>query len=167
MKKFLIIEDNCALRVVLAQYLHETFSAEVVVAGNYLQVRAAARSGPFDVVVQDLVMDGASAGEIVTELRGVPGNECTPIVLMSAFHPDELAKSPHPSSRVLLEEVKSIGARAYLVKPFQLALLKEAINDVLSGCTAGGDRVMVRPEPPGISRRPGWDRDARLLASRR
>lgn len=131
MNRLLVVEDNPDLQVVLADYLRETFRCEVVAAATHLQVRSAVRSTPFDLALLDLLMDGTTAAELVSEIRTSVWNQETPVILMSAFCAEDLARSSNSFLRRLHREVIEIGASAYLVKPFSLQVLAETAERVV------------------------------------
>lgn len=151
MRRLLLVEDNPDLRRILADYLHGTFDVEVMTADGAVQARAAARSGPFSAIVLDFLMDGASAAEVAAEIRATPGNERVPVVLLTAFDPDELARSHHPLSRRMLREMRNVMPSACLVKPFALEALREIMQDIvptLRPAASAGEAV----DPPSSLR---------------
>lgn len=131
MRRLLLVEDNPDLRRVLADYLYRTFEVEVMTADGDVQARAAARTGPFSAIILDFLMDGASAAEVAAEIRATPGNDRVPVVLLTAFDPDELARSNHPLSRRMLREIRAVMPTAFLVKPFALEALRETMEDIV------------------------------------
>ncbi|MGV2387275.1 MAG UNVERIFIED_CONTAM: response regulator [Thermobifida fusca] len=131
MRRLLLVEDNPDLRRVLADYLHRTFDVEVTTADGAIQARAAARTGPFSAVILDFLMDGASAAEVAADVRSTPGNDRVPVVLLTAFDPDELARSNHPLSRRMLREIRDVMPSACLVKPFPLEALRETMEGIV------------------------------------
>lgn len=145
MKRLLVVEDNPDLCVVLAEYLVQSFGSEVVAVEDYTQVRAAARSGPFNLVLLDFIMDQVSVGDVVAEIKSSPGNQDTPVVLMSAFDMAELARSRHPSGRRVMRELQAIGAEAWLVKPFSLDTLRETVERIVP--TLAADAAVPRWSP--------------------
>src|SRR5690606_41712208 len=73
-------------------------------------------------------MDGASAAEVAADVRATPGNDRVPVVLLTAFDPDELARSNHPLSRPVWREIRAVMPTAVLVKPLALEALPETME---------------------------------------
>lgn len=133
MIRVLVVEDNKELNSVICEYLRITFDWDVLAATTAAQARILARSGPLAFVLLDVVVGDAPAASIVRDIRELQDDPQLPIIIMSGFHPKDLAGSRHPSARMLQEEVKAIGAAAYLVKPFSLERLRETVEKVAAG----------------------------------
>jgi len=118
--RILIIEDNESLATSL-QHVFQLEGFTVELAGTAGAGLAAAKANPFDVVISDLQLPGASpldvkAGlDLIRQLHAAKPN--LPIILMTAHHTTETA----------IEATKS-GAYDYLLKPFEPGELLELVT---------------------------------------
>jgi len=120
MARILIIDDDDALRSVIAQNL--TLAGHTVLqAGDGNQGIALAKAEQVDLVLTDLVMPGKEGVETIIELHRE--NPTLPIIAMSGGM---------PRSQMYLQIATKLGARQTLAKPFTPQDLISAIDRVLS-----------------------------------
>ena len=120
MARILIIDDDDALRGVIAQNL-EFAGHTVLQAADGRQGVDVFHATPVDLVLTDLVMPGKEGVETIIELhRENPG---LPIIAMSGGM---------PRSNMYLDIAAKLGARRALAKPFTPQDLIKAINEVLA-----------------------------------
>lgn len=114
MKKMLIVDDNPGILSSLATGLGGKY--DVSVAGDAFSALKYLKSGPFDVLLLDLLMPGLDGVGFTRALRdegiGVP------IIMMSA-------------SRHLELHAANLPVAACVRKPFELAALEASIEEVL------------------------------------
>lgn len=120
MARILLIEDDDALRGVIAQSLANA-GHEVLQANDGRQGIDMFHAGKFDLVLTDLVMPGKEGVETIIELRREqPGLK---IIAMSGGM---------PRSELYLELAGRLGAQKSLSKPFTTTELLGAIDEVLA-----------------------------------
>lgn len=126
MTRILIIEDEAAIRDNLARLLRlegfETYEAPDGVAGL-----DAARTLRPDLIICDILMPGIGGYGVLAGVRGTPELAATPFLFLTA-------SANHDERAQALKR----GADDYLVKPFRIADVLDAIARRLGG--AGNDR---------------------------
>ena len=122
MARLLLIEDNDALRTTLAELL--TLAGHAVVeASNGRGGLDLFRQGGADLVITDLVMPEIEGLEVVRQLRNVH----SPVNVIA------ISGGGRAPAAVYLEAARLLGAAKVLHKPFTLAVLLAAINELLPG----------------------------------
>ena len=127
MARILLIEDDDALRGVIAQSL-TTGGHAVWQAADGRQGVDLFHAGKFDLVLTDLVMPGKEGIETIIELRR--DHPLLKIIAMSGGM---------PRSKFYLDVAARLGAQRALAKPFTPAELLRTIDEVLAP---------PRPSPP-------------------
>ena len=138
--RILVVDDDSDIRALLARFL-ESHGFAVATARDGVEMRAALKSAPVDLVVLDLMLPGASGLDLCRELRR---DSAVPIVMLTA-RDDEI-------DRIVGLEV---GADDYLGKPFNPRELLARINAVLRRA-----RATNAPKPARAFRFAGWRLDA-------
>jgi PAS domain S-box-containing protein len=116
--RILLVEDEEAMRKVVAELLSDEFDVETAADGEQALV-AVLRSRP-DLVITDIVMPLLDGVELVRMLREAPSTSNIPVLLTSGRAPDEL--------RIAGFEV---GADSYLAKPYSGRELRARIRNML------------------------------------
>jgi AmiR/NasT family two-component response regulator len=117
-RRVLIAEDEALIRMDLAEMLREEGYEIVGEAGDGQEaVDLAVRLTP-DLVIMDVKMPRRDGIDAAAEIAG---KRIAPIVILTAF-----------SQRELVERARDAGARAYLVKPFNINDLIPAIEVAVS-----------------------------------
>lgn len=112
----LVVEDNADMRAFVAAALAHEHRVETAADGRQGLDKACALTP--DLIVTDIMMPKLSGDQLVREVRGHPGLDATPILVLTAKADDEL--------RVRL---LGAGAQDYLAKPFSAdELLARARN---------------------------------------
>lgn len=123
MARILVIEDDTGLRARLVKILefegHDTLAA----ADGREGIATARRERP-DLVICDLMMPGINGFGTCRALRDDPRTRSIPILVLTALGSD--------SDR---ERLHSLGAAAYLTKPFRTQALLAALNLCLAAGT--------------------------------
>jgi len=112
--RILIVDDESIIRMDLREMLADMGHDVVGEAGDGEEAVSLARSLDPDLVFLDIKMprmDGLEA------LRQMNGERVRPVVILTAY-----------SERSAIEEAVELGAKAYLVKPFESANLLPAIH---------------------------------------
>jgi len=120
-RSILLIEDDDELREALSSGLRE-LGYSVVVASDGEEGLKVLKSGPFDLVVSDLVMPNMDGTEAIKKMRQKHPN--MGIVAISG--------GPTLNSPLYLRVAKAMGADRTLIKPFTLKGLAAAIEETLS-----------------------------------
>jgi PAS domain S-box-containing protein len=116
--RILLVEDEEALRTLLAEFLCDEFELETAANGEQALV-AVLRSRP-DLIITDIVMPLLDGVELVRLLRETPSTSNIPVLLTSGRAPDEL--------RI---EGFEVGADSYLAKPYSGRELRARIRNML------------------------------------
>lgn len=114
--KLLLAEDDGSLRDTLTEGLTAA-GYEVVAVPNGAAALEAAQAGGFQAAVLDGLMPKATGFDVAKQLRSLQPD--LGVVLMSGVFKSNAQQS---------DQLKATGARAYLVKPFDLAKLLEALR---------------------------------------
>ena len=119
--KILVVDDD---RLVLATVTHGLSQAgyEVIDADNGDDAILLAREHRPDLALLDIRMEGKSGFDVAAYLREYLG---TPFMFLSAFADDET-----------VNQVKALGAVAYLVKPLDIAQIVPTVEAALSSVRA-------------------------------
>lgn len=120
MKTILLVEDENDLRFVIKTTL-ESPKYRILEAQDGRKALEILRSEPVDLVLLDWMMPGLSGIGVAKALREDPATAKVPIIMVTAR-----------SQRADIEKGRSLGAYAYLVKPFSplelLATVEEALG---------------------------------------
>jgi CheY-like chemotaxis protein len=116
--KILIVEDSVDMRQMLRDLL-EAMDHQVSEAVDGLEgVKAALTQMP-DLIIMDLMMPSAGGDSTMRFMRGTPGLEKIPVLVVSA-HAD------------VAHIAKQLGAESWLAKPIRIEELSNRINSLLA-----------------------------------
>jgi len=102
--RILIVDDEESLRLTFEMFLTREGYGMVRTAATYPEALAAVRQQEFDLIISDIVLEGASGTDLLREIRAA-GIEC-PVVMITGF----------PNLETAAEAVR-LGAFDYLPKP--------------------------------------------------
>lgn len=119
MKKILIIEDTAILREQIS-YILQMEGYDVKTACNGYEGIEFAKSYQPDLILCDIVMPGISGYEVLKALKPVDNQSIYPFIFITAL-----------SERKNYREGMELGAHDYLIKPFTIDELKNAITTQL------------------------------------
>ncbi len=105
--KVLVVEDNNAMRSLIAASLEQHLEVDVYEAENGFAALKVIPENEFSLIITDINMPDINGLELITFLRQHPAYKEVPILIISTEAGDEDRK------RGL-----AIGANGYLVKPF-------------------------------------------------
>ncbi len=130
--KVLVIEDNADIAELVRLHLAD-IDCEVRLAADGDTGFEAARAGPYDLIILDLMLPGIDGLELCGRLRG----ECnyTPILMLTS-------KSAEADRVRGLE----MGADDYVTKPFSIRELLARVKAMLRRADGFGDGRAIRPE---------------------
>ncbi len=132
--KILLAEDDNNLRETLAEGLRGE-GYEVTTVGN--GAAALEQAGGFDVVVLDGLMPKMTGFDVAKQLRA--RSPSTMIVLMSGVFKGTQQQNDH---------MAATGAKAYLIKPFELKKLLDVLRPPATAVTTGGRRAASLASSP-------------------
>ncbi len=116
MARVMLIDDNGALRLILADMLEEMDCTVVEAKDGIEAMRLAARNKP-DLIVTDIMMPNMDGIQTIKELRRCHGS--VPIIAISGGETDDDNKS--------LAHAKAEGADKVLQKPFSFSDFESAV----------------------------------------
>jgi len=129
-KRVLVAEDDAAMRDLLLLVLRERGHTVDCVNSGSQMIRAlserrsdGALAEPFDLIVTDVRMPGASGLDAIEHLRRAGG--LTPVIAVTAF--------PHDSTRTRAQRLRI----RLLAKPFDLDTLRDAVESALDSTLTG------------------------------
>ena len=118
--RVLIVDDDEAMRLLLAGMVSSEVKAEVQLAGTCEHALRLAESNAYDVILLDLLMPGIGGFAVLYRLRGSTANAKTPVIIVW-------------SDGAAAQRCLAAGANAYLVKPVQPRELGATIRHHLAG----------------------------------
>jgi two-component system, OmpR family, alkaline phosphatase synthesis response regulator PhoP len=121
--KVLLAEDEPDIQLITRLALEDAGCSVVAVSDGQAALDSASAQ-PFDVVLLDIMMPRIDGFTACARLHADPQTRDLPVIFLTA-------KSQEPEVQRGLE----IGARGYIVKPFDVFSLVDRINDIL------GDRA--------------------------
>jgi len=133
-KRILVVDDETTIRSSLAEALAaEGHQVDAAASGE--EALAMCRAAPYDLVVSDLKLPGASGLEVLQALRH-QGAE-TPFIMMTAYGDVDTAVA-----------AMRAGAYDFMQKPFKLGAIKQQVRAALRATEGDASR---RAEPAGAS----------------
>lgn len=113
----LIVDDDAEIREYLKQQLHPDY--HIITAGNGKEAFSMMEKKP-DLVISDVLMPEMNGIELCKQIRSHPEYADTLVILLTA-----------KSMTSQVEEGLNTGADDYIIKPFQIAILKARIRNLL------------------------------------
>lgn len=140
----LIVDDSETMRAVIKKTVNMTGIqiGELLEAGNGREALGVLENQWVDVVLSDINMPEMSGVEFLAEAKKDDVFKNIPVIFIST-----------ESSDTRIQEAKDLGVAAYVKKPFQPALIKDILLDVLNKAYA------TRMEVEGVSDSLGDDDD--------
>jgi response regulator NasT len=131
--KILVVDDD---RLVLATVTHGLAQAgyEVIDADNGDDAILLAREHKPDLALLDIRMEGKSGFDVAAYLRE---HSQTPFMFLSAF-----------SDEQTVEQVKALGAVAYLVKPLDIGQIVPTVEAAFATVAARAAQLTPQAQPP-------------------
>ena len=113
--KVLIVDDSAFMRTILKDLIGQTkwAGSEVLEAGDGDEAIATCQAGKPDLILLDIVMPGKDGIEVLKEI----GYSSQSVVIVSSMGQDNI-----------IDQAKSLGAKDYIVKPFDAKLVIESLN---------------------------------------
>lgn len=120
--KALITDDSATIRMILKGLLKQLQIAEIVEAADGRQALTVLSKERVDLVLLDIhmpVMDGLGCLELI---RATPDLRELPVIIVSS-----------DTTPAQIERAKTLGAHAYIKKPFRLEGMREALQVACPG----------------------------------
>jgi two-component system chemotaxis response regulator CheY len=121
--KILIVDDSAFMRTILKDLIGQTkwAGSEIAEAGDGNEAIAACQAGKPDLMLLDIVMPGKDGIEVLKEI----GYTSQSVVIVSSMGQD-----------TIIDQAKSLGAKDYIVKPFDAKLVIESLNKIFPEATS-------------------------------
>ena len=119
-KRILVVDDSAAIRSLVAGALEEMGNVEVTEAADGFEAVRLVLDDPFDLIITDVNMPEINGLELVRFVRTRAERSAIPIIVIST----EGAGADR-------ERALTLGADAYLVKPFETSDLTATVSKVL------------------------------------
>lgn len=116
-KKILVAEDSPTMRYLIASTISALGDYDVIEAGNGFEALRILPREKVDLVITDINMPDINGLELVSFIRQNPNYQNTPLFIIST-----------EGSEKDREKGMSLGANAYLVKPFSPEELQSLIR---------------------------------------
>ncbi len=120
MTSILAVDDMRSMRE-LVQSVLEKRGYTVSTAEDGLKALAAAQKAPFDLIIADINMPNLDGVDLIKHLRGLPGYETTPILMLTTESADEKKRA-----------ARTAGANGWIQKPFNPERLANAVEKTLA-----------------------------------
>lgn len=119
-KKILIAEDSATMRSLVTSTLAAVGDFEIIEAANGFEALRLLPREKVDLVITDINMPDINGLELVSFIRSNPNYKSTPLFIITT-----------EGSERDREKGLSLGADAYLVKPFSPDELQELVQEFL------------------------------------
>jgi two-component system chemotaxis response regulator CheY len=138
MRKLLVVEDSSSARAFVRAVLEEPAFAtrhggvDVVEASSGFEAMRLLPRGPYDLIITDINMSDINGLELIQFIRNSVHHRATPLLIVST------QRGEHDVERGL-----SLGANAYLSKPFTPEELRVSCERLLSDRYPPGGESLV------------------------
>lgn len=122
--KVLIVDDESDFTHMLELNLDATGDYEVMTTNEALEAKDLAADFKPELLLLDVVMPGMDGGDVLREIRTLPGLTKVPVIMISALV---------SSMEVSQDEVADTGDCVMLPKPVKMEKLLATMEQVLSG----------------------------------
>lgn len=119
--KVLVVEDDRSIQMVLELVLTRMAKCEVFLASEGREGLALIKERKPDLILLDLMLPGIDGFEICKRSKEDPETRHIPIIFLTA--------QPQPAA---IAKAMSLGAAAYLIKPFDPTTIVSQINEALA-----------------------------------
>jgi two-component system chemotaxis response regulator CheY len=118
--KILVVDDYREMITIVRRMLVNFGFKDIDQANDAPSALVKLRSGLYDLVIADLIMEPMDGLELLKEVRSDPKIQSLPFIIMTAASDER---------QIVL--AKEAGVTAYLLKPLTAAVLKKRIDAVL------------------------------------
>ena len=120
MAAILAVDDMRSMRDLVKSVL-EKRGYTVTTAEDGLKALAAAQKSTFDLIIADINMPNLDGIDLISHLRGLPGYQGTPILMLTTESADEKKSA-----------ARLAGANGWIQKPFNPERLATAVEKTLA-----------------------------------
>lgn len=120
MKSILIVEDSATTRAMIRAVLEEAGDFEVIEAATGFDALKRLPTASFDLIITDINMPDINGLELINFVRSDPRFKSIPLIIVST------EKSEEDKKRGM-----SLGANAYITKPFKAKELQDMVTGLL------------------------------------
>jgi two-component system chemotaxis response regulator CheY len=122
--RVLIVDDSSVMRKIVGRSLRQAGLdvLQVLEASNGSEALSLARENPLDLILSDINMPLMDGLEFVKQLRGLESTQETPVVMITT-----------EAGEAHVVQALSLGASAYIRKPFTPEQIKERVVPLLRG----------------------------------
>jgi len=122
--RVLIVDDSSVMRKIVGRSLRQAGLdvLQVLEASNGSEALSLARENPLDLILSDINMPLMDGLEFVRQLRGIESAHEIPVVMITT-----------EAGEALVVQALSLGASAYIRKPFTPEQIKERVIPLLRG----------------------------------
>ncbi|MCX8131872.1 MAG: response regulator [Clostridia bacterium] len=117
-KTILLVDDNIEYRNLLKIHLNNVFDYKIIDASNGLEALEIVASMDIDLVITDIIMPVLDGIGLLEEMKRI--NKKIPTIVVSAI-----------SQETFIERAVSLGAKYYIIKPFDVEKLIEKVSDFI------------------------------------
>jgi len=120
MKKILVIDDDFSIQEMLENVLSE-LGYQIDLASDGSEALRRLSEGKPDLIIMDIRLPDIDGISLCRQIHQLKDTSKIPILMLTAF-----------SDVTTYHDAKLFGAVDYIIKPFELNLLKEKIEKILS-----------------------------------
>lgn len=133
--KILIVDDSAFMRTILKDIVAESkwAGSEIIEAENGDEAVAKCQASKPDLLLLDIVMPGKDGIEVLKEI----GFSAPSVVIVSSMGQDNV-----------IDQAKSLGAKDYIVKPFDAKRVIESLNKIFDETSTNTAAQPATPEAP-------------------
>lgn len=124
-KRVLVIEDSATMRSLIASTVEEIAGFTVIAVGNGFEALKALPQQPIDLIITDINMPDINGLEIVNFVKNHPSYRTIPLIIVSTEQSEED-----------IQKGLSLGASAYITKPFNPDELRKTVQGVLKSSSS-------------------------------
>ena len=126
-KRVLLVEDSATMRSLLASTLEEIAGLRVFAVGTGFEALKALPQQPIDLIITDINMPDINGLEVVNFVKNHPDYRAIPLIIVST----EQSKND-------IQKGLSLGASAYITKPFIPDEFKKTVKGILKSSSSEG-----------------------------
>ena len=124
----LIVDDSATMRKVIIRTLKmaELPLGEILEAGSGKDALETLQNRTVDIILADINMPEMTGIEMTEILQADEKTKSIPVIVVST-----------EASTTRIDELKQIGVKGYVHKPFTPEAIRKVVNDVLGACHVG------------------------------
>jgi len=120
MQKILICDDDSTM-LVIYKFIFKDTGLDIITVSNSSVLTSMAKQHLPSLIILDLMMPKKDGATLLRELRGDPATAAIPVLMVSSVMSPEVVAN-----------VKELGAREFIEKPFNAGRLREIVGKYVS-----------------------------------